>query len=262
MGKFSVKRLSGLIDWGVSVWDSIMKATLLLPFAKIGRSSYLHSLLKNHLAPDDIQRALATAPTKVMGVKNISKLAQKEARKNVWYATLFSFITAIPTNWLMWPAIVIDLLQFQINVFLISQKLLFLYGKNDIENETQINEKANRLMLIVSTIMIGKQKLSRVAKSAAGMVGKQIVERYGTRLLSKFIVFNTLRQIAKWMGISLTKTMLVDGINMLIPIICAAISALVSYALISPMAKKLQSHLRQELEKELKEKEGTSECQA
>ncbi|MBO4804704.1 MAG: hypothetical protein IK005_09370 [Paludibacteraceae bacterium] len=259
MEKNSIKRISRLIDWGISVWDSIMKATLLLPFAKIDKNTYLNTVLKRHLSPEDVKRALETAPTKVMGVKNISKLAQKEARKNVWYATLLSFITAIPTNWLMWPAIIIDLLQFQIHVFLISQKLLFLYGKYDIEKESQVNEKANRLMLIVSTIMIGKQKLSRVAKSAAGMVGKQIVERYGTRLLSKFIIFNTLRQIAKWMGISLTKTMLIEGINMLIPIICAAISALVSYALISPMAKKLQSHLKQELEKELNAKEENAE---
>ncbi|MCQ2219492.1 MAG: hypothetical protein MJZ33_13590 [Paludibacteraceae bacterium] len=247
MANSFIKKISDLIDWGLSLYDSIMKATLRLPFARLERDEYLRSVLK-HLPQDEIESSITTSPSDVMEAEKLSDLAKKEANKNIWFATLTSFVTALPTNWLMWPAIVIDLVLFQIQVFLISQKLLYLYGEKDLAlSNLERKEKANRLMLIVSTIMIGKQKLSRAAKTATGMLVKQLIERYGTRLLSKFIIFNTLRQIAKWMGISFTKAMLLDSINLLIPITCAAISALVSYLLIAPMAKKLHKHLKEDL---------------
>lgn len=242
-----IDKIMDWVNWGTDMYETIMKATLRFPFARLDRKQYLQNALKKHLSDDEIQTAINSDPTRLLTSEQLDKLAQKEYRKNIRLTTFISFLTALPTNWMMWPCIVLDLIQFQIHVFIISQKLLFLYGKDE---ETAPNadeqEKANRLMLIISTIMIGKQKLSRMAKSAAGIITKKIIERYAVRVLSKFVIFNFIRQTAKWMGISITKTMLINGINLLIPIACAAISALVSYILIAPMAKKLHQHLKEE----------------
>lgn len=248
-----IQKISSCIDWGIALYESAMKATLRLPFARIERDDYLRSSLSKHLSEADLERAIEETPTTVVEKSLLAELARRETRKNIRYAVMVSFLSAIPTNWAMWPAIAFDLIFFQIQVFLISQKLTFLYGTKDSVTTNEVKEKANRLMLIVSTIMIGKQKISRAAKSAAGMVGKQIVERYGSRILSKFVIFNTLRQVAKWMGISFTKAMLLETINLLIPIICASISGFVSYLLIAPMAKKLHLHLMEQTSQERSE---------
>lgn len=245
-----IQKIAAWVDWGLSIYEGIMKATLRIPFTRIDRGVFLRSALKR-LPSELVERALESTPREVVEKGLLETIAKREVRKNILLATLVSFVTAIPTNWTMWPCILFDLLFFQVQVFLISQKMLFLYGDGKEAMELQSagrKENADRLMLVVSTIMIGKQKVSRAAKTVAGMVGRQLVERFGSRLLSKIIIFNTLRQIAKWAGISFTKAMLLETITLLIPIICASISALVSYILIAPMAKKLHLHLKCRME--------------
>lgn len=244
MANEKLKLIEKNIDKTMKIWDALMKATLKLPFAKIDRETFLTKVLSRHLSQEKLEIAIRQKPTDVLSEEEIGRIAKRCIRWQAIRVTLLSFISAIPSGWMLWPALLFDLIQFQVQVFIIAQKLLFLYGCRDLEKRgNEMIEPAERLMIIMSTIMIGKQKLSRMLKSATGMLCKQAIERYAMKILSKMIIFNIMRQMAKWMGISFTKEMLTNGIKMLIPVVCAIISGLISYWLFMPMTKKLLRHL-------------------
>ena len=99
------------------------------------------------------------------------------------------------------------------------------------------------MMLLVSVVMIGKSQVMRLAKSAFGLAVKQVIQRFAVRLMTRLVVLNFLRQLAKWFGIVLTKDMVVSGLSMLVPLICALVSGLITLWLFMPMMKRLHRHL-------------------
>ena len=89
------------------------------------------------------------------------------------------------------------------------------------------------------------RQVRRLAKSAFGLAVKQVIQRFAARLMTRLVVLNFLRQMAKWFGIVLTKEMVIAGLSMIVPLICALISGLISLWLFMPMVKKLHRHLRE-----------------
>ena len=171
--------------------------------------------------------------------------AKKIIAKHALWVTLISAISAIPTGWMMNPCFIIDIIQFQIHVFAVSQKLLYLY--EDEEKLTEYSsDTATQLMILMTPIMIVKQQFTRMLKSATGVVTKQVIQRFTIKALTQFSILNIVRQVAKWFGIVLTKETLLEGIDVAIIIICAIISGLISLWLFKPMANNLMKYLKEE----------------
>jgi uncharacterized membrane protein len=62
--------------------------------------------------------------------------------------------------------------------------------------------------------------------------------------LTKTAIYPLIKQIAKWLGISLTKETFAQGIAKIIPIIGGVASGAVTIAMFLPMANKLKNQLR------------------
>jgi len=241
MSKFFSKAFSSTM----AAYDSVMKWALCIPFIKVDKNRYLRRKLKDRLTDEELELVLNERPLSVLSMDEVKHIARKEVRKHALIVTLLSTLSAVPqSGWLMWLGIAFDFIQFQVFVFVIMQKLLYLYGCKNLSSDSKnLSGSAEWILLLISTIMIGKHQVMRLAKSAAGMAVKQAIQRFAVRMLTKLMVFNTLRQCAKWFGIVLTKDMLVYGVSLMVPIICAIISGLISLWLFMPMTKRLQRHL-------------------
>lgn len=241
MSKFFSKAFST----AMAAYDSAMKRALCIPFVKVDKNRYLRRKLKNRLTDEELELVLNERPLSVLPMEEVKRMAKTEVRKHALIVTLLSTLSAVPqSGWLMWLGIAFDFIQFQVFVFVIMQKLLYLYGcKNLSSDNKNLSGSAEWILLLISTIMIGKHQVMRLAKSAAGMAVKQAIQRFAVRMLTKLMVFNVLRQCAKWFGIVLTKDMLVQGVSLMVPILCAIISGLISLWLFMPMTKRLQRHL-------------------
>lgn len=229
----------------MAAYDSVMKRALCIPFIKVDKNRYLRRKLKDRLTDEELELVLNERPLSVLSMDEVKHIAKKEVRKYALIVTLLSTLSAVPqSGWLMWLGIAFDFIQFQVFVFVIMQKLLYLYGCKNLSSDSKnLSGSAEWILLLISTIMIGKHQVMRLAKSAAGMAVKQAIQRFAVRMLTKLMVFNTLRQCAKWFGIVLTKDMLVYGVSLMVPILCAIISGLISLWLFMPMTKRLQRHL-------------------
>lgn len=239
--------ISWLDRWykrAMSFYDSCMKAGLKLPFIKVDKEPFLRRKFAEY-SEQEINQIIETRPLAVVPMDVIQIKAKREAWVYAWIVTLISTIVALPPEGiLMWLGIVVDFLQFQLFVFIILQKLLYLYGCKSLTDENgKLNESSDWILLLISTVMIGKHQLVRMAKTAAGVAVKQAIQRFAVRMLTKLVVFNLLRQFAKWFGIVLTKDMIADSMEVIVPIICAIISGLISLWLFMPMTNRLRRHL-------------------
>jgi hypothetical protein len=217
----------------------------MLPMARVNREKFIQRLSATELKGMNVQVALEKSPKSAYSQQAINKAAKKIIAKHALWVTLISAISAIPTGWMMIPFFIIDIIQFQIHVFAVSQKLLYLY--EDEEKLTEYSsDTATQLMILMTTIMIGKQQFTRMLKSATGVVTKQVIQRFTIKALTQFSILNIVRQVAKWFGIVLTKETLLEGIDVAIIIICAIISGLISLWLFKPMANNLMKYLKEE----------------
>lgn len=232
----------------LSAWDYILKLGLKLPFSRVDKERFLRRSFSNRVKnEEEMGRVLSEKPSAVFSQEVIDGVAVKEIRKHALCVTLLSILCALPQEgWLMWLLIAVDFIQFQIFVFVILQKMLYLYGCRSLfEEGTEDDKSMNMMLLIISVVMIGKHQVVRLAKSAAGMAAKQVVQRFAVRLMTRMVVMNFLRQMAKWFGIVLTKEMVVSSLEVIIPVICAVISGLISLWLFMPMVKRLHQHLQE-----------------
>ena len=65
--------------------------------------------------------------------------------------------------------------------------------------------------------------------------------------MTKYAIYNISKQVAKWIGVKLTKDSFSRGVSKVIPLIGAPISAGLTYWTFKPMANKLKKYLDDEL---------------
>lgn len=243
-------KASHVIDFFSNSYNNILKSSFMLPMVRVNREKFIQRLSATELKGMNVQVALEKSPNSAYSQQAINKAAKKIIAKHALWVTLISAISAIPTGWMMIPFFIIDIIQFQIHVFAVSQKLLYLY--EDEEKLTEYSsDTATQLMILMTTIMIGKQQFTRMLKSATGVVTKQVIQRFTIKALTQFSILNIVRQVAKWFGIVLTKETLLEGIDVAIIIICAIISGLISLWLFKPMANNLMKYLKEENREDL-----------
>lgn len=233
----------------LGMWNSVLRWGLKLPFSKVDRERYLRRVFSKHVE-DEAQMTilLDERPSVVLPDCLIEEVVRKEIHRHALWVTLVSLVCAIPPDgWLMWVLILVDFVQFQVFVFIILQKMLYIYGCKELHVQDSLKEERSLdvMMLMISVVMIGKSQVRRLAKSAFGLAVKQVIQRFAARLMTRLVVLNFLRQMAKWFGIVLTKEMVIAGLSMIVPLICALISGLISLWLFMPMVKKLHRHLRE-----------------
>ena len=71
--------------------------------------------------------------------------------------------------------------------------------------------------------------------------------RLPRQTLTKYAIYNISKQVAKWIGIKLTKDTFARGVSKVIPLIGAPISAGLTYWTFKPMANRLKKSLDEQL---------------
>lgn len=241
----TAEQIKQAIEWGTKSYENSLKSSFMIPYAQVNRDKFITKTFGNLLSEDDLQAALQTSPASVCSKEMVDKIAKQTIGKHAFWTFLLSAVSAVPTGFMMIPFFVMDLVQFQIHVFAVSQKLLYLYEDKASLAEYSSDTSA-KLMILMTTVMIGKHKFTRMLKSAAGVAAKQVVQRYAAKAVARLSVLTAMRQVAKWFGITLTKEAFVMGIDVLIIIICAIISGFISYWLFKPMANNLMKHLKED----------------
>ena len=227
----------------VSVWNNVLSAALNIPGAKVNRVEFLQKELSKFY-DDDVVRSVIENGCKNSPVnkKDIDKIAKSVIKNHTIIVTGISFATGLPGGWWMAGTIPADLAQFYYNVIVVTQKLAFLYGWPSFDDEQPSDEFVARLNTFIG-VMCGVESAINVISKVANNLALQVSKRLPQIALTKYGFYTVSKQVAKWLGISLTKQTFAKSISKFIPILGGILSGAITIATFRPMAKNLKKYL-------------------
>ena len=235
----------------VDLWNKAMKMAMAIPLVKVNREEFLKKELAPFCTPEQIQIAISETPIKVLTVGQIYKIANGCIKYHLTLVCSVSALAGLPGG-LGMGTIPADITQFYAHVFALTQKMLYIYGWPDLQTEDgKLTDEATQILTLFTGVMMGSQVASDALKQLANAFAQQVAVRLPKQALTKHAIYNISKQVAKWIGIKLTKDSFSKGISKVIPLIGAPISASLTYWTFKPMANKLKRYLDLELKEHL-----------
>ena len=230
---------------GEKTWGRILEASLALPGAKVNRASFLESQLSNYCDEEQVSKAIQCRPA-LAGItsERIDELADSCIRWHVLQASGISFVAGLPGGLAMAAAIPVDIAQFYWHALVLAQKLAYLYGWPDLLEKGEVDDQTKSELTLMVGVMMGaaaaNQGLAELAKRFAG----QFAHRVPRQALTKTAYYQIVKQVGRWIGISVTKRGFAGGVAKVVPVVGGIVSAGLTATMMWPMAKRLKNHLR------------------
>jgi hypothetical protein len=235
------------IERSVAVWNNILKASLNLPGARINRADFLEKHLSKYCEKDKVTLAIENTPAIAkIEKKIINHISDTSINWHTAQVTALSFAAGLPGGWWMAGTIPADLTQFYYNVIQLLQKLAYLYGWPELfsDNENELDDETLLKFTLFIGVMFGSREATMIITELSKRLSQQIIKRLPQKALTKYGIYNMTKQIARWIGIKVTKETFSKGLAKIIPVIGGFISGTVSFLAFKPMGKKLKKHLK------------------
>lgn len=220
----------------------IVDAACKLPMVKIARQQFLQEQFGSKY-PQLVDKIICSSPQNAgVSQDEIEKIAKNCIKFESTKVTLISAVVGIPGGFAMIGTIPADMAQFYGHVFRIMQKLMYLYGWDDIGS---MDDGAKNVLIIFLGVMSGVEgatnALKQIAKVAQGKVAKSLA----AKALTKGTIYPIVKKIATNLGIKMTKDKFAKGISKAIPVIGAVTSSSLTLAMFIPMSNKLHKALKE-----------------
>ncbi|MBO7626985.1 MAG: hypothetical protein J6S93_05455, partial [Paludibacteraceae bacterium] len=198
-------QIKDIIQKLTTIWDSVLLTGLRLPFAVVDRDSYLKRIFKRSFDK--------CSPVNVLPKSDVKKASNKAIVFHCVVVSAISFFLAIPqTGWPMYTACAIDFIQFQIVVFILTQKLIFIYGNP--KSETHADKKVDGKVLISLGNEVKHDKIiSRTMTSLLGMAVSTFIKRMAQKLIVRVFLLNLFKQASRILGLSISKDAFDAGLD-------------------------------------------------
>lgn len=231
-------RIQGIVQWATAIWDRVMLTGLRLPFAIVDRDAYLKRVFKRTFND--------CSPINVLPKHDVKVASNRAIISHCVFVSALSFLLAIPqTGWPMYTACVVDFLQFQLVVFILTQKLVFMYGNPKTEEHTEKKVEGDVLITLGNEAK-HDQIVKRTMTSLLGMAVSTFIKRMAQKLIVRVFLLNIFKQFSRILGLTISKEAFDAGLDIAVALTCAIVCAFVSYLLFYPMMKRLQRGLYRE----------------
>jgi len=226
-------------------FDSVLKATTSLPMVRIDREKFLKASLSKHYNEETVQSAVDFNPAYAgIPVEEINKIAKESINYETTKVSTISFVAGIPGGLAMLGTVPADLAQYFAHVFRILQKLIYLYGWEQLyDAEGQMDDKTASLLTLFTGVMFGVNgaaaAITKISESAMEHASKAIAQK----ALTKTTIYPIVKKVAASLGMKMTKDIFAKGVAKIIPVVGGALSGGITYATYKPMAEKLRKHL-------------------
>jgi uncharacterized membrane protein len=232
----------------VTIWNKVMGAALSMPGVKVDRDDFLKKELKNYCSPEQLNLAISSRPINGVSKEIIDRVANACINSHTTKVTTISAVAGIPGGFAMAGTIPADMAQYYWHVFVLAQKLAYLYGFPDLRDENgNLTDTASDMLTLFVGVMMGASAANQAIKGLAKEFAKQVVKRLPQKALTKTMYYPIIKQIAKWIGVKLTKDTFAKGLGKVIPILGGVISGGLTLATFRPSAKRLQHKLQEEM---------------
>lgn len=226
-------------------WDKVMNAALSMPMVKVDRTAFL---TKEFSMYDNADQLRDKRPIDLFDAEAIERAARGIINSHLAKATVASTAAGIPGGLVMAATMPADIAQYYWHVLVVAQKLGYLYGWPDLLDEKeQITEGTRNVLTLFVGVMFGAQAANKLVGEIAKRVSLQAAKRLPQQALTKTMYYPVVKQVAKWIGVKMTKDTFGKSVGKAIPILGGVLSGAITAFSFKPMAEKLQKHLREEM---------------
>ena len=226
-------------------WDKVMNLALSMPMVKVDRNTFLMNEFSMY---DNADQLRDKRPIDLFDDEVIERAARGVINSHLAKATVASTAAGIPGGLVIAATMPADIAQYYWHVLVVAQKLGYLYGWPDLlDDKGQITEGTRNVLTLFVGVMFGAQAASKLVGEIAKQVSLQAAKRLPQQALTKTVYYPVIKQVAKWIGVKMTKDTFGRGIGKAIPILGGVLSGAITAFSFKPMAEKLQKHLREEM---------------
>jgi hypothetical protein len=227
------------------VWNSVLRTALALPGAKVDRAAFLRRTLSKHVTEKVLRSAIDTSPAKAGISKNtIRRIATASIKWHRAGVSSVSFVSGLPGGWWIAGTVPADLTQFFWHVLVVLQKLAYLYGWPELFSEdSELDDETLLILTVFIGVMFGAESAAKVLADIAERAAAQVLKRLPRQTLTKWGLYRLAREVAKWIGIKLTKYSFARYLSRIVPILGGIISGTVTWVSFSVMTSRLAAHL-------------------
>ena len=226
-------------------WDKVMNLALSMPMVKVDRTAFL---TKEFSMYDNADQLRDKRPIDLFDAEAIERAARGVINSHLTTATVTSTAAGIPGGLAMAATMPADIAQYYWHVLVVAQKLGYLYGWPDLlDDKGQITEGTRNVLTLFVGVMFGAQAASKLVGEIAKRVSLQAAKRLPQQALTKTMYYPVVKQVAKWIGVKMTKDTFGKSVGKAIPILGGVLSGAITAFSFKPMAEKLQKHLREEM---------------
>ena len=226
-------------------WDKVMNLALSMPMVKVDRTAFL---TKEFSMYDNADQLRDKRPIDLFDEEAIERAARGVINSHLTTATVTSTAAGIPGGPAMAATMPADIAQYYWHVLVVAQKLGYLYGWPDLlDDKGQITEGTRNVLTLFVGVMFGAQAASKLVGEIAKRVSLQAAKRLPQQALTKTMYYPVVKQVAKWIGVKMTKDTFGKSVGKAIPILGGVLSGAITAFSFKPMAEKLQKHLREEM---------------
>ena len=226
-------------------WDKVMNLALSMPMVKVDRNTFLMNEFSMY---DNADQLRDKRPIDLFDAEAIERAARGVINSHLTTATVTSTAAGIPGGLAMAATMPADIAQYYWHVLVVAQKLGYLYGWPDLlDDKGQITEGTRNVLTLFVGVMFGAQAANKLVGEIAKRVSLQAAKRLPQQALTKTVYYPVVKQVAKWIGVKMTKDTFGRGVGKAIPILGGVLSGAITAFSFKPMAEKLQKHLREEM---------------
>lgn len=226
-------------------WNKVLAVVLKMPGVKVNREEFLRKELRPYCNQSRLQMLGAVRPYTLVSDKVIDRVARNCINRHTALATTGSTLAGLPGGLAMAATIPGDLTQYFYHVFVLSQELAYLYGFPDFcDEDGELSDMTGDLLTVFVGVMMGAPVAENGVSELAVAVAENAVTRLPRVALTKAAIYPVASQVARIVGMKLTKEGFARGLGKLIPIAGGLFSGGLTLFTFRPGANRLRRQLR------------------
>jgi len=230
-------------DANSSNFEMVLHSAMGLPGVKINRADFLRKELSKYYDVDTVNKAIDTNPAQAdISVESLEKIAKSCINYETRRVAALSAAAGVAGVKAMVVTVPADTAQFFGHIIRILQKLVYLYGWQEMLNEGFDDETSNQLTLFIG-VMFGVSAANGALSKVAALAALNVPKKLTQQALTKGTIYPIVKAIAAKIGVRMTKVIFAQGVGKVIPVIGAVASGGITFALFKPMSIRLKNYL-------------------
>lgn len=228
--------------------EDIIIMGLRVPGIRISRSDFLRREFMKHYSPEVIEDAIEYNPLHA-GIPrvDIDRIADEVIQYERTCVSGISTALGMPGGFAMAATIPADIAQYYGYMLRATQKLLYLYGFPEIDTQekgSKFDSETLNILILCLGVMYGAAGANKALHMVAGALAVGVEKKLLNMALTKGTIYPIVKNIAKWFGQKMTKTVFAGFFKKAIPVVGGVVGGGITYLTFKPCCMKLKESLQ------------------